>query len=92
MCICASSCFSVVAFNGTIHPPNWNQAVYDLDPTDPANNGYENEDLMVWMRTAALPSFRKLYRRVNHTGPFQHGLPAGNYTLLVNYSQFDSSN
>jgi hypothetical protein len=27
-------------------------------------NGYQNEDLMVWMRTAAFPSFRKLYGRI----------------------------
>jgi hypothetical protein len=74
------------AFNGTLPPPNWDRAVYDLDPNDPSNNGYENEDLMVWMRTAALPTFRKLYRRVNHTGTFENGLPAGNYTLLVNYN------
>ena len=26
-------------------------------------NGYQHEDLIVWMRTAALPSFRKLYRK-----------------------------
>ena len=27
-------------------------------------NGYENEDLIVWMRTAAFPSFKKLYGRI----------------------------
>uniref|UniRef100_A0ACD5XYK8 Uncharacterized protein n=2 Tax=Avena sativa TaxID=4498 RepID=A0ACD5XYK8_AVESA len=32
-----------------------------LDPTKPLS---EQEDLMVWMRTAALPRFRKLYGRV----------------------------
>ncbi len=25
---------------------------------------YQNEDLIVWMRTAAFPSFRKLYGRI----------------------------
>ena len=76
----------ISAFNGTAHPPNWQKPVYELDPDDPENNGYENEDLIVWMRTAALPNFRKLYRLVNHTGVFENSLPAGNYTLNVDYS------
>ncbi len=37
------------------------------------------------MRTAALPNFRKLYRRVNHTSG---GLPAGDYRLDITYSTF----
>ena len=79
--------FSLV-FNRTLHPPNWNKNVYDLDPENPDNNGYKNEDLMVWMRTAALPSFRKLYRRLNRTDPnFSGGLPKGSYTLQVQYGK-----
>lgn len=74
------------AFAGTRPPPNWNKPIYDLDPADLSNSGYENEDLMVWMRTAALPNFRKLYRRVNHTGTFQNGLPVGNYILAIEYN------
>jgi hypothetical protein len=37
------------------------------------------------MRTAALPNFRKLWRKVDHmaTGPFQDGLPIGNYTINI---------
>ena len=31
-----------------------------------SNNGYKNEDLIVWMRAAAFPSFRKFYRRIDH--------------------------
>ncbi|KAJ3636401.1 hypothetical protein Zmor_004220, partial [Zophobas morio] len=41
--------------------------------------GYENEDFIVWMRTAAVSNFKKLYRRVQ--GP----LEAGSYVLEVNY-------
>jgi hypothetical protein len=72
----------------TIKPVNWRVDVFNLS-SDPTNTGYENEDLIVWMRTAALPTFRKLYRRVNHsqTG-FTDGLPAGNYSLTVDYSKF----
>ncbi|KAI0230913.1 Cell cycle control protein 50A [Lamellibrachia satsuma] len=75
------------AFKGTIKPVNWQKAIYELDLTDESNNGYQNEDLIVWMRTAALPNFRKLYRRVNHTTKgFEEGLPKGNYSLLVDYN------
>lgn len=39
------------------------------------------------MRTAALPTFRKLYRRLNRTEEgFGSGLPSGNYSFLVEYS------
>lgn len=41
------------------------------------------------MRTAALPSFRKLYRRINHDETyFMDGLKKGNYTLNVDYSEY----
>lgn len=41
------------------------------------------------MRTAALPDFRKLYRRIDHShNEFEIGLPKGHYTLLVEYSKF----
>ena len=41
------------------------------------------------MRTAAMPTFRKLYRKLNSTSSttYQNGLPAGNYTLTINYSK-----
>jgi hypothetical protein len=74
------------ARNSSIPPPSWHKSVWQLNGNSSENNGYENEDLMVWMRTAALPSFRKLYRRVNHDGLFKNGLPAGNYTLHISYA------
>ncbi|KAJ8319537.1 hypothetical protein KUTeg_002911 [Tegillarca granosa] len=58
----------------------------DLDTNNTDNNGYENEDLIVWMRTAALPNFRKLYRRISHTGTFADKLPKGNYKIKINYA------
>jgi len=52
--------------NNAIKPMDWQKEVWELDPNDDENNGFQNEDLIVWMRTAALPNFRKLYRKVVH--------------------------
>lgn len=74
------------AFKGYAKPKAWKQPVYKLD-SDPNNNGFQNEDFIVWMRTAALPTFRKLYRRVNHSQPgLANGLIKGKYELEVDYS------
>lgn len=77
-------------------PKFWTKQLYELDPANPDNNGFQNEDLIVWMRTAALPSFRKLYRRVDHSNAnFSNGLKHGTYTLNVIYqypvTAFDGS-
>lgn len=106
------------AFNDTyaLKPPAWpvkacelGKAVASYNPWSPefgsSGHGYENEDLIVWMRTAgtggvggglhaqgrpgqpkvfsagaALPNFRKLYRRVTTD------LPDGEYRLAIDYS------
>ena len=78
-------------WNNTIQPPRWRQPADHLDQTDPTNNGYKNEDLIVWMRTAALPNFRKFYRILDTSAaPFTNGLPSGTYTLNIVYSMFTS--
>ncbi|KAM4699378.1 cell cycle control protein 50B-like [Discoglossus pictus] len=71
-------------FEGTAKPPNWKQSASNLSD-DEYNNGFINEDFIVWMRTAALPTFRKLYRRIE-TGNFTEGLPAGEYLLNITYN------
>jgi hypothetical protein len=39
------------------------------------------------MRTAAMPTFRKLYRKLlTNQSTFQTGLPKGDYVLNVEYS------
>lgn len=77
------------AFKGYIKPKAWKKNVWELDPEDPNNNGFLNEDFIVWMRTAALPTFRKLYRRVNHSEQyFKKGLMKAEYTLIVEYSKY----
>lgn len=74
------------AFKDYEKPKNWKKPVYELDPGNESNNGFKNEDLIVWMRTSALPTFRKLYRRVDHDQDgFKDGLRAGNYTLKIKY-------
>lgn len=78
------------AFQGKFAKPKaWRVPVYELDPDNPDNNGFQNEDLIVWMRTAAFPTFRKLYRRIDHsqTG-FVNGLRKGDYELKVEYSKY----
>ncbi|MGH0115636.1 UNVERIFIED_CONTAM: hypothetical protein FKN15_037959 [Acipenser sinensis] len=72
-------------FQGTSKPVNWRKPVYELD-TDPENNGFINEDFIVWMRTAALPTFRKLYRLIEKKNNMIPTLQRGNYTLEITYS------
>lgn len=73
----------------TIKPMDWQKEIWELDEKDPENNGFLNEDLIVWMRTAALPNFRKLYRKIVHdeNGDFASGLPSGKkYRLSIDYN------
>lgn len=74
------------SFSGTNKPVNWRRPVYELDPSDPENNGFINEDFIVWMRTAALPTFRKLYRIIQKKPNTTPTLPSGRYVLNITYS------
>lgn len=74
-------------FKGTSKPYYWQRPVYQLDPGDSNNNGFINEDLIVWMREAAFPHFKKLYGVVSNAGePFTEGLPVGNYSVQISYN------
>ena len=79
--------FFTVLKNKTIKPKDWIKNLWELDTEDEENNGLLNEDLIVWMRTAAFPNFRKLYRKINHTDAFENGMPKGNYTIEIEYSK-----
>ncbi|XP_068186187.1 transmembrane protein 30C [Antennarius striatus] len=75
------------AFEGTVKPLYWQKPVYDLDPSDPNNNGFLNDDLIIWMREAAFPNFKKLYGVLNRAQkPFTRGLPAGEYSIDISYN------
>jgi len=77
-----------LAFKDFEKPIDWRVNIWELDKENELNNGFENEDLIVWMRTAALPDFRKLYRRIDHSKEFKNGLPKGHYKLVIDYSMF----
>lgn len=74
------------ALKNYVRPIAWTRNLWELDPDNPDNNGLQNEDLIVWMHTASLPDFRKLYRRIDHSQEYyRHGLWHGNYTLEIDY-------
>lgn len=83
--ICADLQLFFLFFSDTVKPLFWSRPVYELDPNNSANNGFMNQDFLVWMRRAALPDFRKLYRRITE-GDYSEGLPAGNYSIEISYS------
>lgn len=68
-------------------PPSWSKNLWELDEENESNNGLKNEHLIVWMRTASLPNFRKPWGRIDHDQPgFEDGLPKGEYTLEISYN------
>ncbi|VDL79757.1 unnamed protein product [Nippostrongylus brasiliensis] len=75
------------AFEGTARPPWWQTDICKLGAgVQGVGVGFENVDFMVWMQAAALPNFRKRYRNLDReVDGFQDGLPAGTYTLVINY-------
>jgi len=76
-------------FKNFAKPKDWKKDLWELDIENPENNGLQNEDLIVWMRTAALPNFRKLYRKIDHQNngdDFKNGIPEGIYSFDVEYN------
>lgn len=89
-----SGVFWIDHIQGTIKPPAWRVPICKLgvNSTDPdVGIGFENIDFMVWMKVAALPKFRKLYRILNRqVDMFSNGLPKGQYQLRITYSRLIS--
>ena len=51
---------------GYTKPQDWSDVLWKSIMTKNENEyyGLQDEDLIVWMRTAAFPNFRKLYRKI----------------------------
>uniref|UniRef100_A0A915I804 Cell cycle control protein n=1 Tax=Romanomermis culicivorax TaxID=13658 RepID=A0A915I804_ROMCU len=68
-------------FNGTAKPFNWRKPITQM------NNKLQNESFIVWMRIAALPSFRKMYARIDEEASVSPTrLQRGNYTVYIIYN------
>ena len=50
-------------YGDVVPPPNWRQQYPAYNSTFPFPNLNTNDHFQVWMRTAGLPTFSKLYRR-----------------------------
>ncbi|GMR44968.1 hypothetical protein PMAYCL1PPCAC_15163, partial [Pristionchus mayeri] len=66
-------------FAGTAKPPSWSKPICEIP------DGLENVDLNNWMRIAALPNFRKPWRKLDRSKDpaFANGLPAGDYVVNI---------
>ncbi|XP_071848845.1 cell cycle control protein 50A-like isoform X2 [Apostichopus japonicus] len=69
-------------FQDTVPPPNWQTNITKMNGT------FQNESFVVWMRTAAFPTFRKLHSKVvrEPDTDFDMGLRKGQYRLSVDYN------
>jgi len=83
-------------FNNILKPINWrtnapdlgtnNDVLYYRTLSGSSGVGFKNEDFIVWMRTAAFPTFRKLYRKVQDSDNDGTYVSQGNKTLLIYYN------
>lgn len=74
-------------FDKFAKPKDW------IKPISAFDNQMKNEDFIVWMRVAAFPTFRKLYRKLDRNSVinknFKEGLKIGEYTLKIAYSKYE---
>ncbi|KAG0031309.1 hypothetical protein BGZ81_001403 [Podila clonocystis] len=67
-------------------PPNWKSFQNGYSALAPPIDVSQNEHFQVWMRTAGLPNFRKLYSKNE-----EYDLPSGTYTIDVDMNYNVSS-
>ncbi|CAM8954703.1 unnamed protein product [Rhodiola kirilowii] len=73
-------------FGKNVYPSNFqNGAIQGGAKLDPNKSLSEQEDLIVWMRTAALPTFRKLYGKIEVDLEMNDSI---NVTLDNNYNTY----
>ncbi|KAL9680438.1 hypothetical protein QQ045_018317 [Rhodiola kirilowii] len=73
-------------FGKNVYPSNFqNGAIQGGAKLDPNKSLSEQEDLIVWMRTAALPTFRKLYGKIEVDLEMNDSI---NVTLENNYNTY----
>lgn len=63
-------------------PPNWRSFPKGYSATSPPIDLSKDEHFQVWMRTAGLPNFRKLYSKNE-----QDDLMSGTYTIDIDMSK-----
>lgn len=68
-----------------VPPPNWalQYPSGQYDDQHPPPDISKDQHLMVWMRTAALPDFRKIWGKNENTD-----LPAGRWRIMVDSSMY----
>merc|ERR1712136_366690 len=76
------------AFASYDKPFWWPERVENLGAGgDSSQQGYKNEAFEVWMRMQAFPRFRKMYARLDRSRlGYASGLPAGTYTIVIDYN------
>jgi hypothetical protein len=67
-------------------PPNWRNYRAGYSATNPPSDLSKDEHFQVWMRTAGLPNFRKLYAKNE-----QDDLMNGTYTIDIDMSKLPST-
>ncbi|XP_048350006.1 cell cycle control protein 50C-like [Sphaerodactylus townsendi] len=73
-------------FTGAAIHPYWQKPAFLLDIEDEENNGYRNDNFIIWIRVAPFPKLKNFYCHLSHTNEFADGFPAGDYGIHISYN------